>query len=463
MKTTERSGAADFMRLRAEDILLPYQSRWALDNSPFKIGLWARQTGKDFSCAAEAVMHSIRHPKTVWAILAAGERQALESVAKAKEWAQACQYAVENYRETKGAGGAEALLQAAEITWQNGSRLLALPANPATVRGYSANLILTEFAFYEKPEETWRAIYPSISNPLRGGAKRLRIISTPNGRGNKFHDLWVAGNYARHRVTIREAVAQGLPLNVEELRAGLNDPEGWAQEYECEFVDSSVVLLTYELIARCEDAGATEAPAEEPCPRGVFLGIDFGRSRDRTVCWMLERAGGALWTREVLVLAGMATPEQIEALAPRVRRAARVCLDATGAGTGMGDYLVRDHGEFREKEGRGGKIELCHFTAPFKADLFSRLRFEFERGAVRIPAGREIREDLHGVRRVITPSGNTIYRAADTPDGHSDRCLALALAIRAASLAGGGGGVEVVPRPRMGRGPAAMRGGAYPH
>src|SRR4051812_30979952 len=103
--------------------------------------------------------------------MAAGERQALESVAKAKEWAQVCRSAKKNYPEPKPARGVGALLQPAEITWKNGSRLLALPANPATVRGYSAHLILTEFAFYEKPDEIWRAIYPSISNPLRGGAK----------------------------------------------------------------------------------------------------------------------------------------------------------------------------------------------------------------------------------------------------------------------------------------------------
>src|SRR5687767_11168158 len=152
-----------------------------------------------------------------------------------------------------------AVLSSAEIVLGNKSRIIALPARPETVRGYSANVILTEFAFHDDPTAIWRALFPSISNPLRGGPKRLRVISTPNGPGDKFHEIWSAKNkYAKHRVTIHEAVAGGLKIDVEELRAGLGDPDGWAQEYECEFLDAGGVLLPYELIQGCEHTEATE-------------------------------------------------------------------------------------------------------------------------------------------------------------------------------------------------------------
>ena len=39
------------------DILLPYQRAWVFDQSRFKIGLWARQTGK--SLASEGSDHSL--------------------------------------------------------------------------------------------------------------------------------------------------------------------------------------------------------------------------------------------------------------------------------------------------------------------------------------------------------------------------------------------------------------------
>lgn len=419
-RTNELAGV-----IKAE--LLPFQQRWVDDESRFKIGLWARQTGKDMASAAEAVFDCLERPGTLWAIVAAGERQALESLRKARDWAETIHFAIENYEEERASDGS--LLTAAEVTWQNKSRLIALPARPETVRGYSANLILTEFAFHDNPAEIWRAIYPSISNPMRGGQKRLRIISTPNGPGDKFHNLWTKSDYAKHKVTIHDAVADGVNINVEELKAGLNDPEGWAQEYECEFIDTGSVLLPYDLIATCEDENATETRAAKG---RLVCGIDFGRKHDRTVCWTFERVGDVLWTREVLVLEKLPTPEQVEILRPRLVAAERIGLDYTGAGVGIGDFLAKEFGQYDPNAHRFGKIELCQFTASLKAEVFSKLRIAFEKRTIRVPISAAIREDLHGIHRVASAQGTISYRATHNEDGHSDRCTALALALRAA-------------------------------
>lgn len=443
-----RARAARPPRSTPRSLLLPYQLRWVCDRSRFKIGMWGRQTGKDFSCAAEAVEDCLQTPKTQWTILAAGERQALESVYQAKLWAEAYAFAIDQIREDRSGG--EALIRSAEIWFANGSRLRALPANPATCRGLSTNLILTEFAFHERPDDIWRAIYPSISNPLRGGEKRLRIISTPNGRGNKFAELWFGAQapgslYAASRVTIHDAVAQGLPLDVDELRAGLNDPEGWAQEYECEFIDSSAVLLPYELIAQVESPECLDTASPEfwSTPAGasdseiIHLGLDFGRKKDLTVCWALGATGsGCLATREVLCLAKMSTPRQVEVLAPRVQRAHRVALDYTGPGVGLGDYLVEKFGQYDPERHQFGKVQLVTFTQSVKCELFSKLRIACESRRLGIPVSRAIREDLHSIQRVALAGGGVTYRAPHTPDGHADRCTALALAVHAASAAG---------------------------
>ena len=37
------------------ELLLPYQARWVAYESRFKAGIWSRQSGKDFSTAAEAL------------------------------------------------------------------------------------------------------------------------------------------------------------------------------------------------------------------------------------------------------------------------------------------------------------------------------------------------------------------------------------------------------------------------
>lgn len=433
------------------DILLAYQRDWVDDQARFKIGLWARQTGKSFSTAAESTTDCQRR-KTTWVTLSAGERQALEWMLKAREWAEAYKIALEDYVEDRDQ--AEALLKSAEIRWPNGSRLIAIPANPNTARGYSANLNLDEFAFHENPDAIWRAIYPSISNPLKGVFK-LRIVSTPNGQGNKFHDLWVKQNqYSKHKIDIETAVKRGLPVNIEELRAGLDDPEGWAQEYLCEFIDAAAVLLTYELLAACESPEATETVPPEYWvgARGlgrppVDLGIDFGRKKNLTVCWANEAVADLRITREVLCLQSMSTPAQVELLRPRILHARRVCLDYTGPGVGLGDYLAQEFGEWDPEAHKFGKIELCTFSNAFKVEIFSKLRMAYERRLPRIPVSRAIREDLHSMHRVVTPSGGVTYKAPLTEDSHADRCTAQALAIRAGDNPGSPGRI-IVPSGR---------------
>jgi phage FluMu gp28-like protein len=427
------------------DLLTAYQRRWADDGARWKIGLMARQVGKDFSSGAEGAgdcwQHELKKDKTTWMIAAPSERQSLESLEKWKEWTEAYGLVIADYQEERESGS-ESLLKSAQIKFPGGSRVLAVPGKPDTVRGFSANLLLTEFAFFEDADKTWRAVLPSITNPLRGGEKKVRIISTPNGAGNKFHELWtrnygVAGaKWSTHKVTIHDAVAQGLPVSVDELRAAIDDPEGWAQEFECEFIDAGGVLLPYELIALCESMEATETVAPDfwhvrpSFP--IHLGIDFGRNRDLTVCWALESVADLRITREVLALRAMSTPDQVELLRPRIRQARHVCLDYTGPGVGMGDYLVKEFGEWKPEEHLFGKIELCVASNSSNQAIYSKLRLAFERRELRIPISRLIREDLHSVYRVATKT-SVSYRAPHTEDGHADRCSALALALKSST------------------------------
>jgi phage FluMu gp28-like protein len=372
-------------------------------------------------------------------VLSAGERQALEVMAKAKQHTEAWDVAVSDYEELRDSP--EALLRAADIRWPNGSRLIAIPANPATARGYSANLLLDEFAFHEQPDLIWRSVYPSITNPLKG-LHKVWVLSTPNGMGNKFADLWHAGEpWSRHTITIHDAAAQGLDIDVEEIRTGLGDPEGWAQEYECQFLDQATVLLPYELIGKCESLEAQEVPGSgffESRHGGLFLGLDFGRKKNLTVCWALKVEGDVARTVEVLTLEGADTPTQVQILKQRIRSATRICIDYTGPGVGLGDYLVREHGEYDPEGHKFGKVELLTFSNTSKVDVFSKLRMAFETLKVRIPVSRAIREDLHSIHRVALPSGTVTYRAPHTDDGHADRATALALAVRAVGTLGAG-------------------------
>ena len=413
------------------EILMPYQRRWAEDAARFKIGLWSRQTGKSFATACEAVLDCGAQPKgstDLWVVLSAGERQALEWMEKAKRWSEAVKATVDSYDEIRSS--ADALMSRAEIRYANGSRIVAIPANPDTARGYSANLVLDEFAIHERPFDIWAAIYPSITNPL-SGRKRLRIVSTPKGRGNKFADLWEHNDtYSKHRVTIEDAVGMGLPVDLDELKAGVDDPDIWAQEYMCEFIDNTSVLLPYEMLGRCESADIADDGVSP-----VYIGMDVGRSRDLSVIVTAVKLGDVLAVTEVETLRRMPFGEQLEILlakgsGSRVRKA---LVDSTGIGAMLAEEAQRKG---------GARFEGVSFNVQTKGEMYALMRRRFEERGVRIPVDRELREDLHAVQRVVSTGGNVTYAAPRTPDGHSDRAAALALAIRAASSAG------YIPPPR---------------
>ena len=404
------------------DILMPYQMKWVEDTARFKIGLWSRQTGKSFATACESVTDCAAQPKgtsCLWVVLSAGERQALEWMEKAKKWTAAVKATVDSYEEIRGS--ANALLSRAEIRFANGARIVAIPANPDTARGYSANLVLDEFAIHERPFDIWAAIYPSITNPLNG-EKRLRIVSTPKGRGNKFADLWEHNDhYSKHKVTIEDAVRMGLPIDIEELKAGVDDPDIWAQEYMCEFIDNTSVLLPYEMIGKCESATIKDDGSSP-----VFIGMDIGRSKDLSVIVTAVQCGDVLVAVDIAELRNMPFNDQLEILLSkgRERRVQRVCIDSTGIGAMLAEEAARKG---------GGKFEGVQFTVQSKGEMYGLMRRRFEERSVRIPVNRELREDLHAVQRVVSTGGNVTYSAPRNADGHPDRAAALALCIRAAS------------------------------
>ena len=438
------------------NLLIEYQDRVAHDGSRFKDVIQARQSGKDFEGNEEIAEDLHKRPGTRWMIASPSERQSLDSLDQGKLWCRAFGMKLDDYQEQREGGTGEHLLKSAEITLSNGSKCVAVPGRPETVRGKSANVLITEADFLENPKETVRALLPSILNPLRGGEKKLRYISTPNGVGNLMHKTRTEPSgkvqWSHHTVNILHAILMGLPVDYELMMDMFGDDhEGARQELLCEFIDGSNVLLPYDLIQQSESMEATEvwdASAVRTSSAPTYVGIDFGRQNDPTVAWTLQRTGNCLWTREVLVLEKTSTPEQDRILADRVAACTRCCEDYTGPGIGLGDMLVERHGRFDPDKHAFGKVELVTFTTENKRRLFPALRRAFEASMpnamtsgtkalpVRVPVSRAIREDLHQMQQVIT-GGQYNYWSPRTRNGHSDRCTALALAVRAAGSGGG--------------------------
>ena len=419
---------------------LPYQRAWIEDESRFKIGMFARQTGKTFSTCGECVDDCFRAwtegRRARWVILSRGERQAAEAMTEVIKPFTKAFYEVYNTLLKGGEPafsegefrapqekGPDAVYKAMEVAFPNGSRITALPANPDTARGFSANVILDEFAFHAKSRDIWAALFPVVSK----GRQKLRVISTPNGKGNKFYELMTAEGsvWSRHHVDIYEAVRQGLDRDIDMLRAGMADEDAWAQEYELKWLDEASAWLDYDLISAVEsgEAGKPEGYQGGHC----FVGVDIAARNDLFVIWVLELVGDVLWTREIIARRRISFAEQDRLLDEVFERyrVVRCAMDQTGMGEKPVEDTQRRHGEAR--------VEGVLFTAAAKLDMATGLKERFQDRRIRIPAGDPVlRADLHAIKSQVGITGQRRLIADGDTDGHADRFWAAALATSAA-------------------------------
>ena len=404
-------------------VLYPYQLRYLNDPARFKAGMFCRQAGKTFTTTLEAVLHTLEAEAegrvARWTILSVSRDRALDAMDNG----------VKLHLRAIGAAfealdvplDVDELAHVARIGTR-GSYIRAVAAKPSTVRGMSDNLILDEFAHHQDSRAIWTALMPVVSRP----DLKMRVISTPNGKGNKFYEIMTApdGLFSRHVTTIYDAVADGLPRDVDELRRAINDPIAWAQEFECQFIDEATAWLTFDLIDGCEDAAAPGEYGGGAC----YVGMDFAARGDLTVIAVLEEVGDVLWLRELLELRATSFAAQLAELDRVMRqyKVVRAALDQTGLGEMPVQEAQRRHGTYR--------IEGVLFSATRKLDMATALKTRMEDRRLRLPVGNaELRADLHSVQAKAAPSGATRLWADRADGSHADRFWALALAVSSAA------------------------------
>lgn len=410
----------------ASELFYPYQQQWISEPSRFKIGMFARQTGKTFCTTFEigqdCQLADMVGKRERWVILSRGERQAKEAIEEGvKRHCQALGALVRSSEQDYRTDGAT--YRSMEVEFANGSKITALPANPDTARGFSANVFLDEFAFHQDSRKIWTALFPVIS-----AGHKLRVVSTPNGKGNKFFELMTGTDELWYRQTtdIYQAVTDGLPRDIDELRTALGDDDAWAQEYELKWLDEASAWLDFELISSCEDdlAARPELYAGGPC----FVGVDIGARNDLFVIWVDELVGDVLWCREVIARKRISFAEQ-DALLEEVftrYRVLRCCMDQTGMGEKPVEDAKRRHGSSR--------VEGVLFTAASKLMLATLGKQQFEDRKCRIAMGDQVlRADLHKLKKVTGPTGQPRFVAESDGAGHADRTWAKFLAASAAS------------------------------
>lgn len=402
-------------------LLYDYQKKWLNDKSRFKVAMFARQTGKTFTTTLEIVLDCLeaesQGKRTRWVILSCGERQAKEAINEGVKRHLEAIGVVCDFQEIPFGPDIKAL----EVVFPHGSKITALPANPDTARGFSANVFLDEFAFHQDSRKIWKALFPVVS-----AGWKLRVVSTPNGKGNKFYELMTDEKnkaWSRHKTDIYQAIADGLPRDIKELKNGLNDDDAWSQEYELKWLDEASSWLSYDLIDQVEDekAGMPELYQGNP----VFVGWDIAVRKHLSSIYIVEEIGGLPWVRETIDMENTTLRHQFEILKMVFHKyKVQLCyLDQTG----MGEKVVED-----AQYHFGSRVKGVIFNQKSKFRLATIAKEAFEERKIRIPRGnKNLREDLHKLKKVTGANGIPRFIAESDSTGHADRAWALFLALMA--------------------------------
>ena len=129
------------------------------------------------------------------------ERQSLDSLEQGKTWAEAFDSLIHDYEEKREGAQRNTSQERGDYFFSGRQPDARGAGKPNTVRGRSANLLLTEFDFFEQPAETWR-LRSRRASPTRQreSQKKSRIVTTPNGIGGAMQKIWTKAHTDKMRM-----------------------------------------------------------------------------------------------------------------------------------------------------------------------------------------------------------------------------------------------------------------------
>ena len=383
------------------EIFLPYQKKWLEDKSDLKIIEKNRRCGISWTDSADSVLDAA--PAHGWSntyYMSFNKDNCRQYIEDAGEWAKKLGYAVSEIIEEE-----EPLLDDDEksittyrITFSSGAEIMGLPGVSRSLRSKQGNIVIDEAAFFDDLESVLQAAKALV---MWGG--RIRVISTHNGDDNPFNILikdirsGKEKEWSLHRLTFREAMAQGLYK-----RICLTQGREWSQEADAQFMEKMYRIYgdnpdeELDVIPRasgsryfgrgildhatadksgydirrleCSDSFLHKGddfknreiekffnqevrPVLGCLESQVFAGNDFGRSGDLTTYWISEEVAKTQLAVRLIVELKNAPFEQqqyfndllTDFLCEERHRLGGIAIDSRGNGQQIGEHAMLRH------------------------------------------------------------------------------------------------------------------------
>ena len=446
------------------DIFLPYQKKWLEDRSDLKIIEKNRRCGISWTDSADSVLDAA--PANGWTntyYMSFNKDNCRQYIEDAGEWAKKLGYAASEIIEEE-----EPLLDDEEksittyrITFASGAEIMGLPGVSRSLRSKQGNVVIDEAAFFDDLESVLQAAKALV---MWGG--RIRVISTHNGDDNPFNILiknirsGKEKEWSLHRITFREAMAQGLYK-----RICLKQGRKWTPEADKEFMDKMYRIYgdnpdeELDVIPRASgdryfgrgllDHATADADSydirrlecsdsflhknesfknreigkffnQEVCPvlgaleGQVFGGNDFGRSGDLTTYWFAEEVSKTQLAVRLIVEIKNAPFEQQQLFNDYVtdwlserKKFGGLAIDSRGNGQQIGEHAMLRH--------PGASIQVMETNAWY-AKYGTDLHGLMESGDFSVPDDETIKADF---ALVVLKNGIPTIPAVRTSDRDS--------------------------------------------
>jgi hypothetical protein len=232
----------------------PWQAQLLRSTAPRVLLNCCRQSGKSTAVASLALHTALYQASALVLLLSPSLRQSVELYRKVSTQYRALGRPVAAVAETT-----------THLEIANGSRIISLPENEATLRGYSGVtlLVIDEAARVDDP--TYDAVTPMLGT----SHGRLLALSTPWGKMGWWYDRWVNGGTRWQRyevpITTPEIAARTDVETLEEAQS--RGDWFYQQEYMCLFGEREDSVFQFAHIQRAIRSDVL--PLDDVLPVGV--------------------------------------------------------------------------------------------------------------------------------------------------------------------------------------------------
>lgn len=315
---------ADGTTHRYADVARTYQDRILSDTSNRVIIAKSRQIGISQTVAFIAACEAEAGGTVLW-LSRTGEQagEALRYVYTALSERHP-QYATENRYS---------------LVLANGGRVITQPATRGAGRGIPATLVIVdEQAWQEYAREVYTAVLPTLAT-TNG---RLIVLSTPNGRGNLFAELWFAAQdptagWSTHFLpwSVHPEWSQVPDWPARKMDQDMLTAEAFAQEYGVDFLTSGAAVFDQDEIDALWRLPSFVPPQTN---HRYVTAWDIARKADATVGFTYDVSTAPFQVVAYERHQRMSYPDQANAI---TARAAKYPGKTVVESNGVGDPLIQ--------------------------------------------------------------------------------------------------------------------------